>query len=75
MFVGEMMMMVVYFIYSAITSRKKEEAPVAEGTVKFRNPRHGYLFLIPAMCDMIATSTMYFGLTWTTASSFQVTQP
>jgi len=72
MFVGEMMMMVVYFIYSAITSRKTEEAPVAEGTVKFRNPRHGYLFLIPAMCDMIATSTMYFGLTWTTASSFQI---
>ena len=31
-----------------------------------------YLLFVPAMCDMVATSLMYIGLTITSASSFQV---
>ena len=62
--------MLVYFAYSAIKKAEVEEP--AEGVILFRNPRHGYLFIIPAMCDMVATSLMYVGLTMTSASSFQV---
>merc|ERR1711892_343083 len=70
MFLGEMCCMLVYFAYSAIRKEKTED--VAEGAIKFQNPRHGYLFIIPAMCDMVATSMMYVGLTYTSASSFQI---
>merc|ERR1711892_32597 len=70
MFLGEMCCMLVYFAYSAIKKAEVEEP--AEGVIKFRNPRHGYLFIIPAMCDMVATSLMYVGLTMTSASSFQI---
>ena len=70
MFVGEMCCMLVYFVYTRF--KKEQSEKVAEGTIKFQNPRHGYLFIIPAMCDMVATSMMYVGLTYTTASSFQV---
>lgn len=31
-----------------------------------------FIFLLPAMCDMTATSTMYIGLNMTYASSFQM---
>ena len=31
-----------------------------------------YIFLVPAFCDTLATSTMYLGLTLTYASSFQM---
>ena len=72
MFLGEMCCMLVYFLYTAIKKEKAEDS--VEGVIKFQNPRHGYLFFIPAMCDMVATSMMYVGLTWTTASSFQVTK-
>ena len=70
MFVGEMGCMLVYFVYTWISKGKTDE--VTEGAIKFQNPRHGYLFIIPAMSDMVATSMMYVGLTYTSASSFQV---
>ena len=31
-----------------------------------------FLFLFPALCDVVATSMMYVGLTYTSASQFQV---
>ena len=31
-----------------------------------------YIFWLPALCDMLGTSTMYLGLTLTYASSFQM---
>merc|ERR1719369_1769393 len=62
MFLGELCCMFVYLAYNAI--KKEEDEEVAEGITKFRNPRHGYLFIIPALCDMCATTLMYIGLTW-----------
>ena len=72
MFLGELCCMLAYFIYKAVKKEELEEA--GEGFIKFENPRHGYLFIIPACCDCCATGMMYFGLLWVSASLFQVSQ-
>lgn len=67
MFLGEMSCYVVFkihYIYSAFW--KKDISSF--GPQKF-NP---LIWAVPAMCDLTATSTMYVGLTWTYASSFQM---
>lgn len=48
--------------------RSSEESQFIRGNQEF-NP---WIFMPPAMCDMIATSLMYIGLTLTYASSFQM---
>lgn len=45
-----------------------EDSPIVKGNQQF-NP---FLFFVPAMFDMIATTLMYIGLTMTYASSFQM---
>merc|ERR1712013_981269 len=69
MFLGELCCMLAYFIYKAVKKEELEEA--GEGFIKFENPRHGYLFIIPACCDCCATGMMYFGLLWVSASLFR----
>ncbi|XP_068206752.1 solute carrier family 35 member F6-like isoform X2 [Palaemon carinicauda] len=72
MFLGEIMCMVTFYIIRCITRRQRQEqvemSPSGEEVRQF--PK--YIFFIPAMCDMIGTSTMYLGLTLTYASSFQM---
>jgi len=70
MFLGELCCMLAYFIYKAIKKEETQEA--GEGFIKFQNPKHGYLFIIPACCDCCATGMMYFGLLWVSASLFQI---
>ena len=67
MFLGEMSCIVafkIWYYYNAWTAKDMTKF----GPQKF-NP---LIWAIPAMCDLCATSTMYLGLTWTYAASFQM---
>ena len=84
MFAGEFSCLIVFFIVHYVKKRRwqrrnqigesgavfdlngEEEEPAIPQ--KF-NP---FIFLPPALCDVVATSTMYVGLNLTTASSFQM---
>ena len=67
MFLGEMSCFVVFKIwYYYHVAAKKDITKF--GPQKF-NP---LIWAVPAMCDLSATSTMYLGLTWTYAASFQM---
>jgi len=69
MFLGEFLCLIAFYLIrcfrccdtSSVTGKREEN-------VKF-NP---LIFILPAMCDMTATSLMYLGLTWTYASVFQM---
>lgn len=67
MFLGEMSCYIVFKIwfYSKVCRNKDISS---FGPQKF-NP---LVWAIPAMCDLLGTSTMYVGLTWTYAASFQM---
>jgi len=64
MFLGEFLCMLAYFVILAYKHIRKQEITSA----KF-NP---LIFVLPACCDMTATSLMYVGLTMTYASVFQM---
>ena len=67
MFLGEMSCFFAFKIwYFSYVIRKKDVSTF--GPQKF-NP---LIWAVPAMCDLTATSTMYVGLTWTYAASFQM---
>lgn len=72
MFIGEMLCMLTFYIIRCIERRKRlEQVEMSPSTQQVTNfPK--YIFLIPAFCDTLATSTMYLGLTLTYASSFQM---
>ncbi|XP_076627281.1 transport and golgi organization 9 [Colletes latitarsis] len=72
MFVGEMMCLVVfkvvYYYYSRRGDGSVDNNTLTKGSQTF-NP---FILLIPALCDMCATSIMYVGLSMTYVSSFQM---
>jgi len=73
MFVGEFSCMYAFFfVYLWFKyhggQERIEASSLTNGNLKF-NP---LIFLPPAMCDMVGTSTMYVGLNLTYASSFQM---
>lgn len=72
MFLGEILCLITFYIQRTVIRRRQREqiemAPVNQQDVKF--PK--IVFVAPALCDMLATSTMYLGLTLTYASSFQM---
>ncbi|XP_042232753.1 solute carrier family 35 member F6-like isoform X2 [Homarus americanus] len=72
MFIGEISCMFAFYILRCWTRRRRlgqvEMAPSNEQNTHF--PK--LVLLLPAMCDTLATSTMYLGLTLTYASSFQM---
>ncbi|XP_043235271.1 solute carrier family 35 member F6-like isoform X2 [Amphibalanus amphitrite] len=73
MFVGEFSCMYAFFMFYFIFKHKGGEERVQASTLTGGNRQFNPLiFLPPAMCDMIATSTMYVGLNLTYASSFQM---
>ena len=67
MFLGEMSCIVAFKIWYYYYYFTKKDL-TKFGPQKF-NP---LIWAIPAMCDLTATSTMYLGLTWTYAASFQM---
>ncbi|XP_051954089.1 solute carrier family 35 member F6-like [Xyrauchen texanus] len=66
MFLGELSCLVVFYILLCHDRRKPE--PTMDPGQSF-SP---FLFLPPALCDMIGTSIMYVALNMTSASSFQM---
>lgn len=72
MFLGEFSCLITFKLILCYYQRKQkseEEYPITiTGNQKF-NP---FIFLLPALCDMTATSIMYIGLNLTYASSFQM---
>uniref|UniRef100_A0A914HDM4 Sugar phosphate transporter domain-containing protein n=1 Tax=Globodera rostochiensis TaxID=31243 RepID=A0A914HDM4_GLORO len=82
MFIGEFSCLVVFFIIYFVKKRRWrnrnqfgdggaiiEIGADEEPTIPNFNP---FVFLPPACCDVLGTSTMYVGLNLTTASSFQM---
>lgn len=72
MFFGEFSCLIafkiLYYVYRR-RNRAENEMPAMISGSRDYNP---LIFLPPALCDMIATSTMYIGLNLTYASSFQM---
>lgn len=72
MFLGETFCLLAFFItityYRKYQRLSDEELPETVKSQKYNR----FIFLLPAMCDMTATSTMYAGLTMTSASSAQM---
>lgn len=68
MFCGEFTCLISFVIYRFVNRKKVAEGELDLGSDDF-SP---FLLLLPACCDMLGTSTMYFGLTLTFASSFQM---
>lgn len=73
MFIGELTCMVAFYILRCVRrsqSRRQFAELAAPAETHQRFPP--LIFYVPAFCDMLATSTMYLGLTLTFASSFQM---
>ncbi|XP_064460553.1 solute carrier family 35 member F6-like [Ornithodoros turicata] len=71
MFLGELSCLLAFQVLYWYHTRKPSSEPLppsVSGSRSF-NP---FIFLPPAMCDLIATSIMYVGLELTFASSFQM---
>lgn len=72
MFTGEMCCYLVYKIAICYFKRKGTGAEKTSTLTKGTRSFNVFIMLGPAMCDMLATSAMYVGLTMTYASSFQM---
>lgn len=59
---------IFYYYYNRRSDGSVDNNPLTKGSRIF-NP---FILLIPALCDMCATSIMYIGLNMTYASSFQM---
>lgn len=67
MFLGEMMCIFAFKAWFYFRKCRREDMSIF-GPQKFLP----FVWAIPAMCDLLGTSTMYVGLTWTFAASFQM---
>ena len=67
MFIGEMSCFFAFKIWFYYTKCAKKDISIF-GPQKFVP----FVWAIPALCDLCATSTMYLALTWTYAASFQM---
>lgn len=72
MFLGEILCMLTFYILRCISRRQRQEQVEMSPSSQEAGQFPKYIFFVPAMCDMLATSTMYLGLTLTYASSFQM---
>lgn len=65
MFSGELLCLLVFYFLSWRAKSKGQQVAATK-------PFNPIIFLLPALCDLTATSTMYIGLGLTTTSSFQM---
>lgn len=72
MFVGEMMCLLVFKIAFCYYNRQVNGSVETSTLTKGSRDFSPMILAIPALCDMVATSIMYIGLTMTYASSFQM---
>ncbi len=67
MFLGEMTCIFAFYMWFCYKRARRQDMKEF-GPQKFIP----LVWAIPAMCDLLGTSTMYVGLTWTYAASFQM---
>ncbi|XP_015122023.1 solute carrier family 35 member F6 [Diachasma alloeum] len=72
MFLGEMLCLLTFKIAYLYYKRKNDDSAETSALTKGNKNFNPFILLIPAACDMIATSIMYVGLNLTYASSFQM---
>lgn len=72
MFVGETMCMLAFFIQRAVVRHRSRNSMEMSSESLRTEDFPPFIFYIPAICDMTATSLMYVGLNLTFASSFQM---
>lgn len=86
MFLGEFLCLLFFHLrecYKSARSRSRRESGERGVSLvrneagrqqgkRARKPWSPFIFILPAMCDMTATSCMYIGLTLTHASVFQM---
>ncbi|EYB94770.1 hypothetical protein Y032_0167g117 [Ancylostoma ceylanicum] len=76
MFFGMLLCMGAYFIHMFYRKYKRNKGKGSDGAeeepiIPQFNP---FVFLLPAVCDIVATCILYVGLNLTTASSYQMLQ-
>ena len=69
MMLGEMLCMLAYIVYTKCCQGAKDET---KDDAKDTPTPKWYIFLPPALCDVVATTMMYVSLTMTSASQFQM---
>lgn len=72
MFFGEFTCLIAFKLAYHYYLRKGVDEDAMPASVKGSRTYNPFIFVAPAVCDLIATSTMYVGLTMTYASSFQM---
>ncbi|XP_046741362.1 solute carrier family 35 member F6 [Diprion similis] len=72
MFLGEMSCMLLFKIAFCYYTRQMDGSVDSNSLTKGSRNFSPLVLLVPAMCDMFATSLMYVGLNMTYASSFQM---
>ncbi|KAF2897995.1 hypothetical protein ILUMI_08179 [Ignelater luminosus] len=72
MFLGECLCFIMFKLLYKIFSRRADGSEDVHELTKGNRNFSPFKLLIPAMCDMTATSLMYIGLNLTYASSFQM---
>lgn len=73
MMLGEMLCMLAYIVYTKCCQGAKDEAKdETKDDAKETPTPKWYIFLPPALCDVVATTMMYVSLTMTSASQFQM---
>lgn len=72
MFIGEFACLIVFKALYRIYSKRADGSEDVKELTKGNRTFSPLVFFLPAMCDMLATSTMYVGLNLTYASSFQM---
>lgn len=70
MFLGELLCLIAF---ETLKYFKIKQPQLEEDEEEQRNPPPSpFIWIFPAICDLTSTSLLYFGLTWTFASSFQI---
>lgn len=72
MFLGETLCLIVYKICCWYLNRKSDGSIDRNPLTRGNRDVNPIILMIPALCDVIATSMRYIGLTMTYASSFQM---
>ncbi|ETN80934.1 hypothetical protein NECAME_08866 [Necator americanus] len=79
MFIGELLCMVAFWVHFGFRKymwKRRNKAGQLNSREQYEEPRlprfNPFVFLPPAIADIIATSLMYIGLNLTTASSYQM---
>lgn len=72
MFLGESLCLIVYKICCWYLNRKSDGSIETNPLTRGNRDINPTILIIPALCDVVATSLRYIGLTMTYASSFQM---